>query len=57
MRPLRRLQSWWWNRLHPEFDEPDYDEVSHAARLQFVAGSRHPKECDSGCQCDLGGKP
>lgn len=51
MRPIRRLQSWWWNRLHPEFDEPDFDEVSDAARRQWIASSKHPASCKAGCQC------
>lgn len=31
--------------------EPDEDTVTPAAMRQWVAGLRHPPECDSGCQC------
>jgi len=36
----------------PEVDE---DTTSTAAMRQWVAGLRHPPECNSGCQCELGG--
>ena len=53
---IRRLQSWWWNRIHPNWDlEPDEDTVTPAAMRQWVAGLRHPKACDSGCQCKWSG--
>lgn len=55
-RLTHRLQSWWWNRLQPEWDLPDdLDDVSPAAFRQWVAGHKHPEQCNRGCQHDLGG--
>jgi hypothetical protein len=31
--------------------EPDEDEVSKVALLQWVAARKHPAECMGGCQC------
>ena len=52
---LRDLRSAWWDFIHPEFDEPDEDTVTPAAMRQWVAGLRHPPECDKGCQCKWSG--
>ena len=49
---LRNLRLAWWEFIHPMFDPPDdFDEVSTAARRQYIAGQKHPPECKGGCQC------
>lgn len=48
---LRDLESAWWRFIKPEFDEPDYDDVSTTARRQWVAGHRHPDTCDGSDNC------
>lgn len=53
MRLMRRLESWWWNRIHSEFDEPDV--TTSQAFAAFVANSKHPDACKHGCQCSRGG--
>lgn len=50
MKWMRRLESWWWARSHPEFDEP---ETTPEVIRDWVASHRHPAECAVGCRCDL----
>lgn len=47
--PFRRLQSWWWNKLHPEFDEPD--TTTPEVIRDWIEKHRHLRECAGGCQC------
>lgn len=49
MRLMRRLESWWWNRSKPEFDEPDVTTPTVIA--EWIAKSKHPPACKGGCQC------
>lgn len=51
---LHDLHEALWRFVHPEVNEPDYDEVSDAARRQWVATHRHPEACRFGCQCQFG---
>lgn len=48
---LRDLRSAWWQFLKPAWDEPDENDVSPAAFRQWVAGHKHPDQCNRGCQC------
>lgn len=50
MKWMRRLESWWWNRSHPLWDEPDTTTPEVIA--DWVASHRHPAECAWGCQCE-----
>lgn len=51
MRLMRLLESWWWSVSHPLWDEPERDETTPQAFAAFVAKSKHPPECEGGCQC------
>lgn len=48
---LRRIQSWWWNQLHPEFDEPEPDVTTAQTIADWIAANKHPAECAGGCRC------
>ena len=51
---LRDLESAWWAFIHPLWDEPPRDETTPQAFAEFVAKSKHPQECNRGCQCVRG---
>lgn len=51
----RRFQSWVWNLIHPEWDEPPRDETTPQVIADWVAKHRHPPGCAGGCQCEQRG--
>lgn len=53
MKWMRRLESWWWNRIHV-WDEPPRDETTPQAFAEFVAKRKHPDACRGGCRCERG---
>lgn len=54
LHPIRWAQSWWWNKLHPEWDEPPRDETTPEVIAGWIGRHRHPDACRGGCQCERG---
>lgn len=52
MKWMRRLESWWWSKSHPEWEEPD--ATTPAVIRDWIASHRHPAECAWGCRCKHG---
>ena len=52
--PIRWLESWWWRKSHPLWEEPEPDETTVQVIADWIAANKHPAECAGGCRCKGG---